>query len=337
MVELESQGIEMSLDIQVPKQLKEEVKRVFPQLKLIIPAAAAVAWFVGRVFFHGNDTLKVEEADREEEDEGEVIDVELPALAGRGPTLPFTPPRPLHNVLLDATFPISINSLWTFLLSGNSTELVEFHRSIGDIELSLSPWRKRANGSRVRILNFTTPLKNPLGPKRAFNREELTVTFISPRAFVLTAVANSKGVPFASNFQNHVQWVAYEEGAAITRVCITGECRFLTPIWGPLKGTINRESIKGMERAYRILETTLADNFGILRSETPGSTAVVVEPTAAVISKPRDTGLAGLFQTSQSNPAVLIVLVAMFVIMWRMALLNTLTMQVFQRLAAAKA
>lgn len=57
-------------DIQVHKQLKEEVKRAFPHLKLIIPAAAAVAWFVGRVFFHGNDTEKVEEADREEEVRG---------------------------------------------------------------------------------------------------------------------------------------------------------------------------------------------------------------------------------------------------------------------------
>lgn len=275
------------------------------------------------------------------QDEGEVISVELPALAGRGPNLPFTPPRPLHNVLMDATFPISINSLWTFLMSGNSTELVEFHRSIGDIELSLSPWKRRANGARVRVLNFTTPLKNPLGPKKAYNREELTVTFINPRAFVVTTVANSKGVPFASNFQNHVQWVAYEQGAAITRVCVTGECRFTSPVWGPLKGTINKESIKGMERAYRILETSLAGNFGILRSATPGSTAVVAEPTAAVVSRPRDTsdsgGLATFFQTSQSNPAVLVVLVAMFVIMWKMALLNTFTMQAFQRIAAAKA
>ena len=64
----------------------------------------------------------------------------------------------------------------------------------------------------------------------------------------------------------------------------------------------------------------------------------MTERTNVTLSKPRDTGsLSGLFQSSQSNPAVLIVLVAMFIIMWRMALLNALTMQIFQRMAAAKA
>ena len=65
--ELESGGFIMSLNVQVSKQVKDEVKRAFPVLKLIIPAAAAVAWAGGRIFFHGHDEEKVNEVDRVEE------------------------------------------------------------------------------------------------------------------------------------------------------------------------------------------------------------------------------------------------------------------------------
>jgi hypothetical protein len=33
----------------IPKQLQEEIKNAVPHLKLIIPAAAAVAWVFGKI------------------------------------------------------------------------------------------------------------------------------------------------------------------------------------------------------------------------------------------------------------------------------------------------
>jgi VAD1 Analog of StAR-related lipid transfer domain len=253
-------------------------------------------------------------------------------------------PRPLHTVLLEATFPCSLNILWTYLLSGNSSELAEFHRNLGDVDITLSPWRKHSSsGQRTRVIQFIVPLKNPLGPKQASNREELTISHLEARTFIINATATSTGVPFATAFENHVQWIAKEERPGVTRLSITGECKFKAPVWGPLKGTINSESIKGMSRAYLTLESMLATKFGISSSLTPNSTAKSLIPGATDIATtmnglnlPNTTdneGFLSFLQSPQSNPAVLIALIAMFIILWRMALLNAMTLHMFQRLA----
>jgi hypothetical protein len=280
-----------------------------------------------------------------QEEEGEVISVELPAFSNRGPKLPATSPRPLHTVLLEATFPCSLQSLWTYLLSGNSSELAEFHRNLGDVDIVLTPWKKRpSSGNRTRVIQFSVPLKSPVGPKQAANREELTITQLQARAFIINAVATSAGVPFANAFENNVQWIAKEERSGVTRLSITGECVFKTPVWGPLKGTISNESIKGMSRAYRELESMLATKFGIISSLTPNSTAKSLIPGASDSSLTTtglvlpSNGLEGegfmsFLQSPQSNPAVLIALIAMIIILWRMALLNAMTLHMFQRLA----
>ncbi len=37
------------MGLHIPKQLQEEIKNAVPHLKLIIPAAAAVAWVFGKI------------------------------------------------------------------------------------------------------------------------------------------------------------------------------------------------------------------------------------------------------------------------------------------------
>ena len=265
----------------------------------------------------------------------------MPTVVSRGPQLPVAGPRPLHTVLLEATFPCSISNLWTYLLSGDSSELAEFHRNLGDVDVVLSPWRKRSSGQRSRVIQFSVPLKSPLGSKQAVNREELTISTLEARSFIINAAATSTGVPFANAFENYVQWVAKEERPGVTRLSITGECKFKTPVWGPLKGTINSESIKGMSRAYRTLESMIATKFGISSSLTPNSTAKTLIPgttelassTHGLVLPEGDVGFMSFLQSPQSNPAVLIALIAMFIILWRMALLNTMTLHMLQRLA----
>ncbi len=269
----------------------------------------------------------------------------------RGPKLPFISPRPLHTVLLEATFPCPIANLWAYLLSGKSSELAQFHQNLGDVDVVLTAWRKRpSSGKRTRVINFSVPLKNPLGPKQAANREELTISHLEARVFVINAVATSSGVPFANAFENYVQWIAKEERPGVTRLSITGECCFKTPVWGPLKGTISNESIKGMSRAYQTLESMLATKFGILSSLTPNSTAKMLIPGASDntftalsadgLGLPQNgangEGFMSFLQSPQSNPAVLIALIAMFIILWRMALLNVATVHMFQKLATKR-
>jgi hypothetical protein len=39
----------MGFDLHIPKQLQEEIRNAVPHLRLIIPAAAAVAWVFGKI------------------------------------------------------------------------------------------------------------------------------------------------------------------------------------------------------------------------------------------------------------------------------------------------
>lgn len=178
------------------------------------------------------------------QDAGEVVQVELPAKPPRGPQLPFTPPRPLRSTLLQATFPVSIQTLWNHLMANDSEALVKFHKQLGEQGVSLGPWRQKPGGQRARILRFTTPLSNPVGPKKCSNTETLIATHTTATAFVITVSCTSEGVPFSSCFENHVLWVATAEGPNKTTLHISGECKFTKTVWGPLRGTISSESIK---------------------------------------------------------------------------------------------
>jgi hypothetical protein len=315
--------------IRVPKQLQEELKHAIPHLRIILPAAAAVVWVFNKLVHRGTQDA-VTDRQPDEDEVGVPVSVELPRpTTSLGPQLPFTPPRPFRHSLLDATFSVSLTELWAYLMSGAGIGLFDFHTNLGEQDVILSQWHQRSDGSRTRVVRFTTPLNNPLGPRQALNKEVLTPEYLGSDAWVVRTVCTSEGVPFASSFINTVQWVATAEGTHATRLHITGDCKFVAPVWGPLKGTIRRESIRGMSRAYKTLKTSLVDRFGVVEPSH-------MQTHAVHAGSETSSGLVALMQSHQGmNPAVIVAFVAMFFILWRMALLDAVGMQVMKRLAVA--
>jgi hypothetical protein len=288
--------------------------------------------------------------------------VELPRR--RGPVLPFAPPPPLRTTLLHATFRVPVAELWSHLFSNSSAALVAFHERLGDTGAGLTPWRQAAaggGGPPVRVLRFSTPVRNPMVSSPVSNREELTAARLAAGGFVVDAACTSAGAPFAASFVNRLQWAAAAEGGG-TRLRVTGECNFVTPVWGPIKGTIERESIKvgaglvgggggvgscgrqcgspaqqaaheccfatpstavqGMTRAYAMLHSILAQRFGLL--EAAGQPAA--PPSAA---RPP---LFDFARGQQMTPAVVAAFFAVVVLLWRMVLLDALALQALRRL-----
>jgi len=84
-----------------------------------------------------------------------------------------------------------------------------------------------------------------------------------------------------------------------------------------------------MTKAYGTLQTMLESRFGVV---PPSPVAV---PASLLGNKPAEDGATSLFfqHAPQVNPAVLVVVLAMVVLMWRMALLDTLTMQILRHVA----
>ncbi|PSC69072.1 GRAM domain-containing 1B-like [Micractinium conductrix] len=285
-----------------------------------------------------------------DQDEGEEVDVELPA-APKVLQLPFPEPASLKAVLLDVTVPLSLAALWLALFSNSASLFEDFHRHLGDLDVAVSGWRQKEGGKR-RVLRYTTPLRNPLGPRQARNTEVVEAGHLGAFGFFLRARCASEGVPFAAAFANHVQWVATAEGPHTCRLVVTGECHFHSPVWGPLKGQIERESVKGMAKAYRTLLRLLERQYGAAETAPAGSSRGSSSTQAAAAAqrgklggRPLAVGADGtaagqaaaaaaaggggeglnvsaLLQNPQTNAAAFLAIVVVMVLIWRLAFLQ---------------
>lgn len=241
----------------VARRVGADLQRVVPHLRLVVPAACAVWWFVGKI--RGRPA---ELPTEEEEDDGTPIEVLPPSAAsGRGPCLSEQLAAPLPNRLVELTLPVPLGVVWADLFAAGSSLLADFHEGLGDLDIKLTPWLLK-DGQRRRVLRYLAPLKQAFGPKQAYNTEVLDLVSLGPRLAVLETRCDTRGVPFASNFANYIQWVALAESPAATRLRITGECRFHQPVWGPLRGQIARESKKGTSKAYATLNEMLLSKYG---------------------------------------------------------------------------
>lgn len=317
----------------LPQQLQDEIRHTFPHLRIILPAAAAVIWASKKL----TGGQAEEEGETAIEETGKAVEVVFPRSRG-GPKLPYKMPEHRRVILMDITLKTTVQTFWTDMLTSVSNELVTFHEKLGEKDIYLGSWREQTDGSRTRLLRFTTPLKNPLGPKQAFNSEYFTLEDISANGFIVSAHCTSEGVPFANSFVNNVLWVATEVGPQTTRVIISGECNFTGSVFGPLKGTISRESIKGMSRAYQVMHSILATKYGCIeQQQEEDNTQVQVNKTTTMPSGDIFPGGGGMItalsNSAQTNPAVLVIVLATFLLIWRMAMLNTFYLQLARQIA----
>jgi len=195
-----------------------------------------------------------------------------------------------------------------------------------DRHIYLGSWREQEDGSRTRLLKFIKPLKNPLGPRQALNYESFMLVDMSPNGFIVEAICTTKGVPFSDSFENHLQWAVSHEDARLTRVVISGECNFTARVLGPLKGTISRESIKGMGYAYKTFGEILSEKYGIHVVEQDDK-----EEESLTLTRP--SHFSGLAHAAQTNPAVLVALLATMIILWRIIMTQTIYHAMLRRLA----
>ena len=260
------------------------------------------------------------------QESGKIIEIGFPK--GRAPKLPYKRPEAKRVVLLDIVLETSLREFWNDIMSSSSDVFATFHKNMGEKDIYLGSWREQADGSKTRLLKFTTPLKNPLGPKQAFNYETFKLVDISPNGFVVEVKCITAGVPFSSNFENDLQWVASQEDNGHTRLVITGECNFTSPIFGPLKSTISRESINGMARAYKIFKGMVTNKYG---EHVEEESLVPSYDTLDALTK--SSYMAGITNAAQTNPAVLVVILSTFIIIWRIMMTNTLYHALLRKVA----
>ena len=75
--------------------------------------------------------------------EGTPVELSLPA---KGPQLPLAPPPPLRHTLVDALVPVPTAAVWEALFGAGAALLWDFHRDLGEREMSLTPWLQQGTG-----------------------------------------------------------------------------------------------------------------------------------------------------------------------------------------------
>ncbi|KAI3436426.1 hypothetical protein D9Q98_005843 [Chlorella vulgaris] len=340
-------------------------------LRLVVPAAAAVVWGIQKLQ-HKPPPVPAIEPVAAAPNEGDEVQVELPS--DKAPQQPFAEPAPLKAVLLDLTLPMSLAAVWLALFHNASSLLADFHKQLEDRDITVASWRKTRDGQRRRVLRYTTPLKGGMGPRQALNTEVLEPVQLGATGFVLRSRCDSEGVPFAAAFANHIQWVATPSGTHSCRLVVTGECQFHRAVWGPLKGQIERESSKGMIKAYRTMGRMLQQQYGAVVSPSSsssgsgtgssrrtavspnkhaagrlsveadataaGSDAAATAASGAGVDLAADAdgaNIAALLANPQTNAAAFLVIVVMMVLLWRLAVMQPMLLQAVRGMATAVA
>lgn len=148
-----------------------ELQYRLPQLRLIVPVAAGALWFFRSLRGHKKPPEELLEGKHDDvrsarslpnnvvvlpaaaplifrcraptphaQADGTPCSVELPKAA---PPLPFSPPPPLGTRLVDVELPLSLPALWAAVFSGGSQLLLEFHRAVGDVNISYGAWMQK--------------------------------------------------------------------------------------------------------------------------------------------------------------------------------------------------
>lgn len=289
----------------------QHAQRLLPHLRIAVPAIFGV-WCAAKAVRSRGRQQSSSAEEREGTEEGTPVEISFPTK--QPASLPVLPaPTPLKTLLIDITLPMPIAQAWTNLFSNSSSLLSDFHYSLGDVNISESSW-KQLGDKKFRTLTYTTPLSNPIGPKTAGNHEVLTILAMSPTLFVLQTRCVTEGVPFSGNFANYLQWSVTSCAKNACLLKVSAETRFHSPVWGPLKGKIEGESMKGIQKAYLKLENMLTTMF---RANKVHISAITEKPTHTK----------GAVQLGpQSNPAVMLFVAMLLVLVWRMVLFDGLTL-----------
>jgi len=255
------------------------------------------------------------------------------------------PPQQLSTTLINLRLPMNTSKLWTALFSNSTSLLADFHKSLGDQNIKLSSWmQSKKDNTKFRSLSYITPLHNPLGPKQAFNKEQFTILSLGQaNSFVLQTKCVTKGVPFSADFANYIQWTATPDGPTSTILKATAECRFHNQVWGPLKGKVKKESVKGIVKAYKKLQEMLisrlkaqpyplaTDQLAAADEENKPQPLITTGKDAgmAVTIDDDDNSSSGRSMThhlvgAHSNPAVVLMVAMFIIVVWRVLLFESL-------------
>ncbi|KAG8433692.1 hypothetical protein GDO86_012155, partial [Hymenochirus boettgeri] len=157
---------------------------------------------------------------------------------------------------INAVYHISAERL-QHALTNDAQFMGEFmeHRKFTDI--NVNPWVKDGVGKQTRVLNYTIPINNPLGPKSAPAIETQTLHSLKGSMCVLDTQVITQGIPYQDYFYTaHRYWIS-SVAKNKARLRVSSEICYRKQPWSLVRAIIEKNSWSGMEEHFSHLADAL--------------------------------------------------------------------------------
>ncbi|EMP26303.1 GRAM domain-containing protein 1B [Chelonia mydas] len=189
-------------------------------------------------------------------------------------------------------------------------------------DVTLTSWSSKSKCRQRRVLSYTIPLSNPLGPKAAAVVETQTLFRASPEsgAYVVDSEVITHGIPYQDYFYTTHRYCISTLATGTARLRVSSEIRYRKQPWNLVRALIEKNTWSGVEEYFQHLGLALAraektlleesgrgtEPRGLLaglhrRKRTLSWRAPHAEPTLATLP-PREMGPRPLHPSSKEKP-----------------------------------
>ncbi|KAM4703512.1 protein Aster-A [Rhinophrynus dorsalis] len=122
------------------------------------------------------------------------------------------------------------------------------HRKFTDI--TVNPWARDSSGKQSRVINYTIPINNPLGPKSAPAVETQNLYSLKASACVLDTQVVTQGIPYQDYFYTAHRYCISSVAKNKARLRVSSEICYRKQPWSLVRAIIEKNSWSGMEEHF---------------------------------------------------------------------------------------
>ncbi|XP_040832377.1 protein Aster-A isoform X1 [Ochotona curzoniae] len=163
------------------------------------------------------------------------------------------------RLLINSVFHVGAERLQQMLFS-DSPFLQGFLQQCKFTDVTLSPWSGDSKCHQRRVLTYTIPISNPLGPKSASVVETQTLFRRGPQAggCVVDSEVLTHGIPYQDYFHTAHRYCILGLARNKARLRVSSEIRYRKQPWSLVKSLIEKNSWSGIEDYFHHLERELS-------------------------------------------------------------------------------
>ncbi|OCT73527.1 hypothetical protein XELAEV_18036504mg [Xenopus laevis] len=109
-------------------------------------------------------------------------------------------------------------------------------------DITVNPWMRDSGGKQSRIIHYTIPINNPLGPKSAPAIETQTLHSVKGSVCVLDTQVITQGIPYQDYFYTSHRYCISSAGKNKARLRVSSEICYRKQPWSLVRAIIEKNS-----------------------------------------------------------------------------------------------